>query len=420
MMIMAHANLMRANPFSILPLIQFSILLFMKRNLSLISAASLVAISSSACAQGLLSLGQRDEFEKKLPFSLTVGAGAGWDSNVNLSPNNEQDSAYVNARMIAEYSTGDRRTSYSFGLTYNPFFYMDAPEEIDDFQQSASVSFSLRHRATSRLTISDNLYFAYEFEPNFQIGASFTRRAQPYIYGYNNLNVAYAWTKRFSTVTGYTLSGISHQDDNRDGENFISNLFSQDFRYAFTRQTTGVLTYRYGVTEYDNGFADFTSQWFLAGVDHSFSRRTTGSIRAGAEVRDRDSSGSSTNPYVESSFSHSIAKQTYVRWYGRYGFEDAEIGLSDERTSLRTGLSFQQRFTNRLAGNADLTYIFDQFKGNRTDSDDNIIAISLGLDYNLYKNLVLNTGYSFTTTSSDIVGREYDRHILSMGLTAKF
>lgn len=392
----------------------------MKRKICLISAASLAVLSASAPAQGLLSLGQRDEFEKKLPFSVTVGVGAGWDSNVNLSSSDEQDSAYISAKIIAEYSTGDRRTSYSVGLTYTPMYYLDAPEGVDEFQNSASINFAMRHRATPRLTISDNLYFAYEYEPNYQIGTSVARRTQPYIYGYNNLNVAYAWTKRFSTVTGYTISGISYDDDSEAGEDYFSHLFSQDFRYAFTRQTTGVLTYRYGISEYDNGFGDYTSQYFLAGVDHSFSRRTVGSFRAGAEVRDRDNGGSSTNPYAEASFSHSIAKQTYVRWYGRYGFEDADIGNTTERTSLRTGVSVQQRFTNRLAGNLGANYIFDQFEGGGTDFDDNIIEVSVGLDYSVYKNLVLNTGYSFTTTSSDEANREYDRHILSLGLTAKF
>lgn len=392
----------------------------MKRPLCLLSAFSLAALCTSAPAQGLLSLGQRDEFEKKLPFSVTVGVGAGWDSNVNLSPTDEQESAYISAKIIAEYSTGDRRTSYSVGLTYTPQYYLDAPEGIDEYQNSTSLNFAIRHRATSRLTITDNLYFAYEYEPNYQVGTSVARRTQPYIYGYNNLNVAYAWTKRFSTVSGYTISGINYDDDAESGENYISHLFSQDFRYAFTRQTTGVLTYRYGMTEYDNGFGDYTSQYFLGGIDHSFSRRTSGSFRAGAEVRDRDNGGSSTNPYAEASFSHSIAKQTYVRLYGRYGFEDADIGNTTERTSLRTGVSVQQRFTNRLGGNLGANYIFDQFEGGGTDFDDNIIEVSLGLDYSVYKNLVLNTGYSFTTTSSDAAAREYDRHILSVGMTAKF
>lgn len=392
----------------------------MKRNLCLLSVASLAVLSSSVHAQGLLSLGQRDEFEKKLPFSVTVGLGAGWDSNVNLSSSDEQDSMFYKGTLIAEYSTGDRRTSYSFGLTYNPFYYVDAPEGVDDFQQSASVNFALRHRVSPRLTITDNLYFAYEFEPNYQIGTSVARRTQPYIYGYNNLNVSYAWTKRFSTVTGYTISGIDYDDDSEAGENYISHMFSQDFRYAFTKVTTGVLTYRYGLTEYDNNYGDYTSQYFLAGIDHSFSRRTTGSFRAGAEVRDRDNGGSATNPYVEASFSHSVAKQTYVRWYGRYGFEDADIGNSTERSSLRTGISVQQRFTNRLAGNLGANYIHDEFEGGSDSFNDDIVEVSVGLDFNVYRNLVLNAGYSFTTTSSDLENREYDRNILSLGMTAKF
>ena len=391
----------------------------MKRQLCLLSLASLAALSTSAHAQGLLSIGQRDDFEKKLPFAVTVGLGTGWDSNVNLSPSDEQDSMFMSGKIIAEMNSGDRRTSYSFGVTYNPFYYFDAPEGVDEFQQSASVNFALRHRVSPRLTITDNAYFSYEYEPNYQIGASASRRTDPYIYGYNNLNVMYAWTKRFSTVTGHTISGIDY-DSSTGGESFISNLFSQDFRYAFTKLTTGVLTYRYGITEYDNNFGDSTSQYFLAGIDHSFSRRTTGSFRAGAEVIDRDNGGSDTNPYVEASFAHSVAKQTILRWFGRYGSENSSFGDSIERTSLRTGLTLEQRFTNRIAGNVGLNYIADDSEGGTFSSDDDVVAISLGLDFNVYRNLVLNTNYSYTTTSSSSSEREYDRSILSVGMTAKF
>ena len=184
--------------------------------------------------------------------------------------------------------------------------------------------------------------------------------------------------------------------------------------------TTGVLTYRYGITEYDNNFGDSTSQYFLAGIDHSFSRRTTGSFRAGAEVIDRDNGGSDTNPYVEASFAHSVAKQTILRWFGRYGSENSSFGDSIERTSLRTGLTLEQRFTNRIAGNVGLNYIADDSEGGTFSSDDDVVAISLGLDFNVYRNLVLNTNYSYTTTSSSSSEREYDRSILSVGMTAKF
>jgi hypothetical protein len=392
----------------------------MKLKTVLLSATSIVLVNASVQAQGLLSLGQRDEFEKKLPFSVTVALGTGWDSNVNLSSSDEQASMFVKGTLSGEYSTGDRRTSYAFGITYTPFYYFEAPEGVDDFQQSAGLNFSVRHRVNQRLTITDSAYVAYEYEPNYQIGASVARRTAPYIYGYNNLNVAYAWTKRFSTVSGYTISGIDYDSESEGGENHISHMFSQDFRYAFNKVTTGVLTYRYGMTEYDNNFGDNSSQYFLAGIDHSFSRRTSGSIRAGVELQDRDNGGNSSSPYVETSFSHSVAKQTYIRWYGRYGFESADIGDSTERTSLRTGLSVQQRFNNRVAGNVGANYIHDTFEGGNSEFDDDIIEVSLGLDFNVYRNLVLNTGYSFTTTTSGQAAREYNRHLLSLGMTAKF
>lgn len=393
----------------------------MKKKLCLLTAAAAVMAGSHAHAQGLLSIGSRDDFEQKLPFTLTVGVGAGWDSNPGLSALNEQDSSYISGTIRADYSTGDRRTAYSFTAEYSPFFYFDAPNGMDEFMQDASIGFYVHHKATSRLQLTNNLYFAYEFQPDYNIGAVATRRNQQYLYGYNSTALSYLWTRRFSTVTSFTVSGTAYDDDYLDGEDLIAFLVAQEFRYAVSRTTTAALTYRFGVGEYDNDFGNYESHYILAGVDHAFGPRTQGSFRVGAEIRDRDYGGSATNPYFEGSFSHRVARQTNLRWYGRLGFEDAEIGNSTERYSFRTGLSADQRLAAKLGGSLGLHWIHDDYDySNASDIVDDVLAVSVNFDYNFYRNLILNAGYSFTTLISDSDFREYDRHIVNVGLTARF
>src|SRR5688572_25770838 len=69
----------------------------MKQKLSLLITAAVLTAASQASAQGLLSVGHNSaqDFERKMPFTWTIGAQVGWDSNVTMSPNNEQDSAYL-------------------------------------------------------------------------------------------------------------------------------------------------------------------------------------------------------------------------------------------------------------------------------------------------------------------------------------
>lgn len=394
----------------------------MKKKLCILTAASALSLGTSVQAQGLLSIGRHDEFETKIPFSWSVALGGGWDSNVNQTSSNEEESAFISGSIEASYNTGDRRTAYAVGASYSPRYYFDAPEGTDDFQHSASINFSLQHKINPRLTLNDNLYFAYEFEPNFEIGASGTRRANPYLYGSNSISLSYAWTRRFSTVTSYTFSGIDYQDDDyAESQNYYQHLLSEEFRYAFTKTTTGALTYRYAVGEYDDGFGDYESHYLLAGLDHSFSRRTYGSFRVGAEFRDRDNGGDATNPYFEGSFSYNVAKHTALRWYGRLGFDDSDVYGTSEHYSFRTGLSAQQQFTARLSGNLGLNYVHETYDFQYSNGYDNdTVAVSAGLDYQFYRNLILNAGYTFTTCSSDNDYSEYDRHTVTVGVTARF
>jgi hypothetical protein len=384
-----------------------------------------LSVGASAYGQGLLSLRpDKDEFERRLPFTVTVDVGAGYDSNVNLSPSDEQDSAYINAGVGVQWRGGDRRTSYDVSANYGGFYYLDPPAGTDEYLNSARIGFNLRHKVNPKMTISNSLYAAYEFEPNYAIGAGTTRRTQEYFYGYNDLNVSYAWGRKISTVTGYTITGIDYQEDSFEGESFLNHIFHNEIRYAFAKLTSAVFDYRYSLAEYDNGFGDYTSHYFLAGLDHNFTRRTFGAFRAGAEIRDRDNGGSSSNPYFEGNLSYRADKDTTLNVYARYGFEDTSIGGFQERTSFRTGLTAQRRLTDRLNTTAGLHYIHDEFSDSSIDGDSNYdedtFAASIGFDYSLYKNVSLTTSYSFTTSSSGNELREYDRHNVSLGLRASF
>lgn len=394
----------------------------MKHQLKLLTTAAIVAAASPASAQGLMSIGHSadQDFEHKLPFVLTVGAGIGYDTNPDLRPSNEKGSAYASASIMAAYSSGDRRTAYSFSASYSPLYYFDAPAGINDWQNNARVNFDWRHRVNERLTLTNSAYLAYEVEPNFGIGASVSRRVEPYFYGYDSFAAAYSWNRRFSTVTSFTIAGISY--DGNGSDDYISYTIGNEFRYAMSRTTTAALTLRYAVAEYDSGFGDYDSWFILAGLDHKFSPRLTGSFRVGAEIRDRDFGGSMTEPYGEGSLSYRVSRKTDIRAYSRFGFQDSDIGGYGKRYGYRFGASANHRFNTRLSGNAGLHYVHDEFSqgGPNQPYDEDVFALSLGFDYALYRNISLNGGYSWTNNSSDLNGRGYDRHHFQLGVTARF
>jgi long-subunit fatty acid transport protein len=390
------------------------------------TAVTFAALSaaSSAVAQGMLSIRPpRDDFEKRLPFTVSVHGGGGYDSNMTLSKDDEHDSFYTYGGAALQYEDGNRRTFYNASLSYTGFYYFDAPESQADYQQNARASFGITHKVNPRLTLTDSLYAAYEFTPNYSIGAGTTRRTQSYLYGYNNISAIYAWTRKFSTVTSYSISGFDYQEDALQDSNYLQHVFAQQFRYALSRLTTASLEYRYQMLNYDSGVGDYTSHYILAGLDHSFNRQLWGSFRAGAEIVERDVGGSDTNPYFEGALHYRAGKTTTLSWYGRVGVESSSVGTYTDRYSYRTGLTANHQINSRLSGSVGLHYIHDEFDASTTDApsyNQDVFAFSIGLDYLLFKNVYLNASYNFTTSDAEGVGTEYDRHEIGVGLRAVF
>ncbi len=381
----------------------------MKHKLSLFTTAAVLTAASQAGAQGYLSIGANadSDFERKLPFSWTVGAQLGWDSNVGVTSSNEQESAYISASIGIDYSSGDRRTAISYHGSYSPLWYFDAPDGVDEFQNNARFGMDYRRRINPKLVLTNSFYVSYEVEPDYQIGATVARRTEPYFYGYESLAAAYSWNRRFSTVTSFTVSGVYY--DGGYGENYANYMLANEFRYAFSRTTTGTFTYRFGLTDYEDS-DDTESHFILIGADHRFSPRLSGSIRTGVELRESEST-----PYVETSLTYRVSRKTDVRWYSVYGYP-IDSGSSD--ADLRTGVTASHRFNSRFSGNLGAHYI-----GENSDfMDQETLALSTGFNYILYKNVSLNGGYSFTTSATDApngIG-EYDRHMVQLGIASRF
>jgi hypothetical protein len=120
------------------------------------------------------------------------------------------------------------------------------------------------------LSISNNLFATYEVEPNFAMGATTLWNGQ-HFYGYENFNISYAWSRRVSTTTSYTIDGIFYQDDIvAKFEDRLSHLFAHQVSYALNQRSSLVAEYRLRIVDFRNrSDVDFTSHFALAGIDYA-------------------------------------------------------------------------------------------------------------------------------------------------------
>ncbi len=397
------------------------------KKLSLAAAIQISAVAVVGAQGGLLSIGSPGDadFDTRLPFAATVAVDFGWDSNPGSRPSDtEEDSAYMRGGVNVAYAGGSRVTHIDLNAGFSTLYYFDkVSEQEDDVLYGAKIGTNVRHRVNRRLTLGNNLYFAYEVEPDYVIGASASRRLDQYIYGYNSAWASYAWSRRFSTVSRYTISGIQYENDGfAASEDRITQTLSQELRYVYNRLTTLVGEARFTMTEYDTAIHDHNAIHLLAGVDHAFSERTLGTIRVGAEYRDYDDGRENWSPFFESSLTYRLAKHTNLALYNRIGYEDSELAgdTFNERYTYRSALSLNHQFSERVRGNANLTYVHNDFESTTFDIQEDLLSINFGVGVRVLRNIDWNANMSYTILESDEALREFDRWRLSSGLSITF
>jgi len=381
-----------------------------------------------ASAQGLVAIQNYSaDFRTEQPLTFSITGQGGYDSlryRVTSPLVQDIESWFVQGGVGAAYTHLDRTTPWSFNLDTSVIHYIDGVPRFGGTFYNARGAFNIEHRFSERLKVSNNFYLTYGVDPGtaYGYGASTTLWNGQYLYGYNNFNVSYAWSPRFSTTTSYTIDGIGYQDDLvANPEDRYTHLFAQQFAYAISKRTSLTAEYRYRMTTYaKQANKNFASHFALLGVDHAWSERFSGSARAGAEFYDSDIVNKAA-PYAEAALNYAVARQTMVRWFAALGFNGAELAAFSSRYGLNTGLQMSHNFTKRLSANAGVSYSFSQFdNGGAGDVSEHAALLSAGIGYQLLENLNLNANYSYSTLQSSSALREFDRHRVSLGATATF
>ncbi len=392
----------------------------------LFGAALSLGIGTQASAQGLMAVQNYSaDFKNDQPLTFSVTGRGGYDK-LNYKSNtpglDDFASYFIQGGVGMTYADADPTTPWNIGLDLGAIHYLDGIPRYDDTFYNARIAFNIAHQMSERLKFSNNFYLSYEAEPNVANGASTTLYNGQYLYGFNNFNVSYAWSQRFSTTTSYTIDGIAYEDDMVSGlEDRLSHLVAQQFSYAISKQTSLAAEYRYRFTDYRHrDDVDFQSHFALAGIDHAWSERFSGSFRAGAEFYKSDRA-KNTSPYVETALDYAVARETMVRWFASLGYDAAEIGGFDSRYALRTGLNASHQITRKLGVNTGVAYSYSTFDaGAAGDVAEHSVMLSAGVSYQLLENLALDAQYSYSLLTSDDAFREFDRHRVSLGLTASF
>lgn len=392
-------------------------------NVALVALAS-ICLSESLIAQSDFRAGQMSTGK---PYTISVNLREEYDDNINTTSSNEEGSfkTIISPEFIFKYPMD--RTVFSFSYLFDATYYND--REGDPWDLSHVVTGRISHKFTDRFEIDFRERFKFSAQPELGNGINVNRRLGD---GYTNdlsLDATYAWTERFSTVTGYNNTITSYDDRNIAFINdYIKHGFTQDFRLSVLPTTTAVAAYAFDTFDYDQNPRDYSTHILTVGADHYLLREWLLSGRVGAEflVNDNPLLDDNIGPYAniktvwnflpKSSLTAGYTYRTQVTDAAAFGNQQThtfEIGVSHAWTKrFSTGFGLQYQAAS-FEQNQALIAVNDTFY-------ENTIGLQLKAAYAWTDWLSTEVGYTHTTNNSDIFGREYYRNQVYVGIRGTY
>lgn len=400
----------------------------MRSKLAMLILAIAVLSPAAVRAQGLVAIQNYSaDFRTEQPLTFSVTGQSGYDIlkyKVNSPGLSNINSWFVQGGVGATYTRPDQTTPFSFSLDTSVIQYVDGVPRYGSTFYNGRATVNFEHQFSERLRMSNNFYATYGTNPSsaFGYGATTALWNGQFFYGYDNFNVSYAWSPRFSTTTSYTIDGTAY-DDSQVGmtQDRYSHLFAQQIAYKLTKQTSLTAEYRYRLTNYTRaGYQNYHSHFALAGVDHAWSETLSGSVRGGAEFYENDRI-STTKPYAEAAINYAVARQTQLRWFSMLGFNGAQLGVYNSRYGVNTGVQVDHQVTKRFSVNGGASYAYSLLSnGPIADETQNAVFLNAGIGYQLMENFNVNASYSFSAQESNNSLVEFNRSRISVGGTATF
>ncbi len=398
-----------------------------------------LVLVGSASAQGLYYAGS--EAQESMPLKWVVGSSVIYDSNVAAGGGGAAKSSLgVNPYVGLTFVSITPQTTWDVYARLGLVYYIDQPNipGMSDVNSQSRVGVNLTHRFSERLRFSSRNFIAYELEPDYSYGYASSRQLSEYFYWQSDNSLGYRWTERFATYTGISVTGSTYANV-QNNDRFTWEAYNQ-LRYQLGPQTVITGDYRYAQTTGDGASSDTTDQYILLGVEQRFSPNTIGIIRAGVQLRDVNDGTSSSSPYGELALNSQVTQELMVRAFARYGIEGYDTVVTnptaglveyDDRRTFRLGVSADYAVTRLFNIFGSVDYIPTSYQSGRSvstppflgsvsDLSEDVINLSLGCSLKFTDYLTGTATYNYTNSSSDIAGRNYNRHRISLGLSAEF
>jgi hypothetical protein len=354
----------------------------------------------------------------------------GYDDHVigsNAAANSSSPSSFfAKENLVLTYDRPEEQTEYRLLAVgrFTQFF------DVGTDDKDLSVTASLTHHFTTRLSFNAEIYGAYQTEPNFQSNIGPTNVRAPHFDTNDIFSLTYRWLPRLSTVTSYTFQRIKYESSSvsTSGVAAAQDRFQQTLaervQFSLTSRTSLTGEYRFEVIDYDTANdRDATIHFALAGLDHHLTEHLLINVLGGPSFRSFKNDGSTINPYAQVKIGYQGGNRS-LAWITTYGVEQPSQTVAAGATTLRSGLNLTYDLTSRINLRAGAFYHHEENQAERGGSVVNTstgaqdsLHLTLGLRYRINKHFALHADYEYTNQNSSGGASGYSRNRYFAGVT---
>lgn len=381
------------------------------------------------------------------PWSIGAVVRGFYDDNTLNSNNNEIESFGIEFGPKLGYDTSFNSGASYLSATYDYRYRWFENDARDKDDQLHIFAVNLDHALSENTELSASNSFVITSEPTIldeNVITAPLRREQDAIRNNANLRLEQRFSETLFGGVHYSNRFYDYEDDIFSSLlDRMEHIIGVDGRKVLNNATSAVVGYQYGIIDYSGGQiqrnflapipADSRNQnshYLFAGVDHSFNPNLFGSIRAGAQFVDYVNAiggdTSTTSPYVDANLTYNFADGSSVLGV-RHARNATDVSgnfaapVLDQETTTIYGL-LQYNITPLIVARVNGQAQFSDFNGGGlNNASENLYVIGGSLGYQFSPNILGELGYSYTgLVNDDIAGREFERNIVYLGVTATY
>jgi hypothetical protein len=362
------------------------------------------------------------------PYTISVGLREEYDDNINTSSNNEEGAfkTIISPDIVFKYPM--ENTLFSFSYQFDATYYLDR-EGDDPWDFGHHFTGRVNHKFTDRFEIDLRDRFNFSAEPGLGNGSTVNRRLGDGSTNELNIDATYAWTERFSTVTGYNNTLTFYDDPVISATNeYIKHGVTQDFRLSVLPTTTAVAAYAFDTYDYKSGNRDYDIHTFTVGADHYLLREwlLTGRVGGQYQMNDNPLLKDSLGPYGNLKTVWNFLPNSSLTAGYSYSTEVTDAGAFGSQQAHTFDLGLTHGWTQRFSTSLSLQYRHSTF-----EQDQSLVAVSKDFSEDSFSGQIkaayawtnwLSTeiGYIHTEVSSEVFGREYYRNQVFIGVRGTY